>query len=76
MRAGIGETESAPSCMDARPPSRFSSGSGTKADAKQQPWAFASVRVNAHGFKAARSGFAWLTRFLGVWGKEFRFAYF
>ena len=41
MRAGIGETESAPSYTDARPPSRFSSGSGTKADAKQQRGAFA-----------------------------------
>ena len=46
MRAGTGETESAPSYTDARPPSLFSSGSGTKADAKQQPWAFQPVRGN------------------------------
>jgi small subunit ribosomal protein S12 len=39
QRNGVGSV-----VKDARPPSWFSSGSGTKADAKQQPWAFVPVR--------------------------------
>ena len=75
MRAGTGETEWAFLKESDLPPSRFSSGSGTKADAKQQsglPCVYAAGRRERA--RRARSARARLNRgfgFNGFWGKEF-----
>lgn len=81
MRAGTGETELAPPWADDRPPSRFSSGSGTKADAKQQPQGFCAHARHVFRGGERKGGPKVLcapyergvTRFCG---KEFQVAYF
>ena len=58
MRAGTGETELAfsgkPEESD-QPPSWFSSGSGTKADAKQQPWGFRARALKGCAFRHGKA---------------------